>query len=323
MNDVVALLTQQGPAVVLLATLAARLGAPVPAVPFLIVAGGLTVDGQVSFLAVVLAALAGNILGDGAWFLAGRRWGYRVMRLLCRISLSADTCVQRSESILGRWGGASLIAAKFVPGVSVVAPPMAGALGMSNARFLGYETVAALVWTLIFLLVGRIFHEAIADVLAVLANLGLAAAIGLGLLLAVFLAWRYWLRRAALRALDIERIEVAALRQALAGGAQPTLIDVRSADSRAIDARAIPGAVAIELRHLPRGLGPQADGRELGVFCNCPDDAAAGAAARALRAAGRPRVRVLVGGLDAWMAAHAGSEPGDATPDALTAPVAP
>ncbi|PNG53937.1 DedA family protein [Variovorax sp. B4] len=146
MNDLVALLSAQGAAVVFLATLATRLGAPVPAAPFLVVAGGLAVDGQLSFIAVMLASVLGNILGDGAWFLAGRRWGYRVMRFLCRVSLSADTCVRRSESILGRWGGLSLIAAKFVPGVSVVAPPMAGALGMSNARFLAYETLAAAIW---------------------------------------------------------------------------------------------------------------------------------------------------------------------------------
>ena len=132
MNDFVPLLASQGAALVFAATLATRLGAPVPAVPFLVVAGGLTVGGQLSVVAVVLAAVLGNILGDGVWFLAGRRWGYRVMRLLCRISLSPDSCVRRSESILGRWGGWSLIAAKFVPGVSVVAPPMAGALGMST-----------------------------------------------------------------------------------------------------------------------------------------------------------------------------------------------
>ncbi len=305
MNELLALLAAHGAAVVFLATLAARLGAPVPAVPFLIVAGGLSVGGQVSFPGVVLAAVVGNILGDGAWFLAGRRWGYRVMRLLCRISLSADSCVQRSESILGRWGGLSLILAKFVPGVSVVAPPMAGALGMSNTRFLSYETAAALIWTLGFLLLGRVFHSAINDVLAVLSNIGLTAAVFCGVMLLLFLAWRYYMRRLALSADDIAHIDVDALRAALAGGNGPTVVDVRAAASRAIDDRAIPGAVGIELKRLPGDLGALADGRELVLFCDCPDDASAIAAARVLLAAGLPRVRVLAGGLDAWMAAEA------------------
>jgi membrane protein DedA with SNARE-associated domain/rhodanese-related sulfurtransferase len=305
MNDFVALLASQGAALVFAATLASRLGAPVPAVPFLIVAGGLTVGGQVSFIAVVLAAVLGNILGDGVWFLAGRRWGYRVMRLLCRISLSQDSCVRRSESILTRWGGWSLIAAKFVPGVSVVAPPMAGALGMSNLRFLAYETVAALIWTLVGLFVGRIFHAAIQDVLAVISDIGLGAlAIGL-LALAAFIGWRYRQRRLAQQVGDIDHIRVEALREALAAGVGPTVIDVRSDEARALDTRAIPGAIGIGLKQLPKRLGAFADGRELVVFCDCPDDASAIAAARVLMGAGLPRVRVLAGGLDAWVAMHA------------------
>jgi membrane protein DedA with SNARE-associated domain/rhodanese-related sulfurtransferase len=302
MNDFIALLGSQGPALVFVATLATRLGAPVPAVPFLIVAGGLTVGGQVSFLAVTVAAMLGNILGDGVWFMAGRRWGYRVMRLLCRISLSPDSCVKRSESILGRWGGLSLIAAKFVPGVSVVAPPMAGALGMSNIRFLSYETVAALIWTLGFLLIGRVFHAAIRDVLSVLSSIGVAATVICALLLAAFVLWRYRQRRMALRSDDIERIEVAALRAALVAGAGLTLIDVRSDEARALDDRAIPGALGIALKQLPKRLDAFSDGRELIVFCDCPDDASAISAARVLREAGMTRVRVLAGGLDAWAA---------------------
>lgn len=323
MNDFVALLASQGAALVFAATLATRLGAPVPAVPFLIVAGGLTVGGQVSFVAVVVAAVLGNILGDGVWFLAGRRWGYRVMRLLCRISLSPDSCVRRSESILGRWGGLSLIAAKFVPGVSVVAPPMAGALGMSNLRFLSYETVAALIWTLAFLFVGRIFHAAIQDVLTVISNIGLTALVLGVLALAAFIGWRYRQRRLAQQqADDIEHIQVEALREALAAGAGLTVIDVRSDEARALDARAIPGAIGIGLKQLPKRLDTFADGRELVVFCDCPDDASAIAAARVLMAAGQPRVRVLAGGLDAWVAMTAADASGAAEPKRVVVPLA-
>lgn len=305
MNEFVSLLASQGSLLVFLVTLATRLGAPVPAVPFVIVAGGLTVGGELSLTSVVAAAVIGNIIGDGVWFLAGRRWGYRVMRLLCRISLSTDTCVKRSESILGRWGGMSLIAAKFVPGVSVVAPPMAGALGMSNLRFLSYEIVAALIWTLGFLLVGRIFHAAIQDVLTVISDIGLTALVLFAVLLAGFILWRYRQRRMAQRADDIELMEVRMLREAIAAGASPTVIDVRSDEARALDERVIPGAIGIALGHLPKRLGSFSDGRELVVFCDCPNDESAIAAARVLMAAGLPRVRVLAGGLDAWAAAVA------------------
>lgn len=320
MNDFVALLASQGPALVFVATLATRLGAPVPAVPFLVVAGGLTVGGEVSFLAVTLAALLGNLLGDGAWFVAGRRWGYRVMRLLCRISLSADSCVKRSESIIGRWGGLSLIAAKFVPGVSVVAPPMVGALGMSNARFLSYETVAALIWTLGYLLIGRVFHAAIQDVLAVLSSVGVTAAAVFAAVLGLFAAWRYWQRRVALQADGIDRIEVPALRAALAAGADVTVIDVRSSEARVLDGRVIPGAIGVSLKHIPSRIDGFSDGREIVVYCDCPEDGGAIAAARLFVAAGVPRVRVLAGGIDAWMAALDDEAPAAAAPMAVAHP---
>jgi membrane protein DedA with SNARE-associated domain/rhodanese-related sulfurtransferase len=296
MDDLLALLVRHGVAVVFAVTLAARLGAPVPAVPFLIVAGALSVDGQISLAGAIAAALAGNLIGDAAWFLAGRRWGYRVMRLLCRISLSADACVARSESFIGRWGGASLIAAKFVPGVSVVAPPMAGALHMSNTRFLVFETIAALIWTLLFLMLGRLFHTAIGDVLSVLANIGLAAVALVAVALMTLLVWRYAMRYAARRSGDVERIDVAELRLALraGGSAMPIVVDVRGAHARDL---------ANSVGPLSALISP-GDGRELIVYCDCPHDASAIVGARRLMAAGLPRVRVLAGGLDAWEAAE-------------------
>src|SRR4030095_7712848 len=93
------------------------------------------------------------------WFQAGRRHGHRVLRLLCRISLSPDTCVRSSESLITRWGGGSLIAAKFLPGISVVAAPMAGALGMSLRRFVSFELIAGALWTAAFMGLGMLFSN--------------------------------------------------------------------------------------------------------------------------------------------------------------------
>jgi membrane protein DedA with SNARE-associated domain len=111
MHDLLDLATQHGVAVVFLATLAARLGAPVPASAVLVVAGGLVAGGQLSLAAILAVAVLANVLGDGAWYYAGRHFGHRVMRLLCKVSMSPDSCVRRSESLITDWGGASLLAA--------------------------------------------------------------------------------------------------------------------------------------------------------------------------------------------------------------------
>ena len=154
MDTLLALAAQHGVLLVFAATFAARLGLPVPAAPVLVMAGALGMAGASGQITVIAGAIVANLLGDAVWFVAGRRHGYRVMRVLCRLSLSPDSCVRQSENFIARWGGGALVAAKFVPGVSTIAAPMAGALGMSTARFLAFDTVGAALWTTVFLALG-------------------------------------------------------------------------------------------------------------------------------------------------------------------------
>ncbi len=131
-------LAQHGVGLLFVITLVERLGLPVPAAPLLLVAGSLVATGQMGLAPALLAAIMASILGDVVWFALGRRFGHRVLRLLCKLSLSADTCVRQSEGFILKWGGAALVAAKFVPGVSVVAPPVVGRLGHVVAALHGF-----------------------------------------------------------------------------------------------------------------------------------------------------------------------------------------
>lgn len=305
MPDLIALLVDHGVFVVFVTTLASRLGAPLPAAAFVVLAGGLWGAGQLPLFGAIAAAIVASVLGDAAWFWAGRRYGHRVMRLLCRISISPDSCVRQSESILSRWGGSSLIAAKFLPGVSVVAAPMAGALGMSVTRFVAYDAAAALIWAILFLVLGRLFSDQIQVVLDRLAEAGIVAGALIVLAAAAFLAWRFWRRHALLRAMQMARINAEELRELMKGNPMPLVLDVRSASSRQIDPRVIPGALAMEIGEIRSRAGELPRDREIIVFCNCPNDVTAARAARLLVEAGFTRVRPLAGGLDAWSATPA------------------
>ena len=134
-----------------------QLGLPVPAVPTLVVAGALAAAGKIGGIAVLAAAVAASDVADLVWFVAGRRYGYQVLRLLCRISLSPDTCVRETEGIFERWGFYSLVVSKFVPGFSTVGPPIAGALKMPVGRFVAAAAASALLWAGAALLAGWIF----------------------------------------------------------------------------------------------------------------------------------------------------------------------
>src|SRR5207302_1305969 len=121
---------------------------------------------------ILLAALAASLIADYIWFLLGRRYGYRILRTLCRISLSPDSCVRDTEARFERWGLKSLLIAKFIPGFSTVAPPLAGAAGRSTLAFVIYDGIGALIWAGSAVAAGRAFHRAIDRLLAALENLG-------------------------------------------------------------------------------------------------------------------------------------------------------
>jgi membrane protein DedA with SNARE-associated domain/rhodanese-related sulfurtransferase len=307
MNDLIPLLMRHGVPLVFAVTLAARVGAPVPAAPLLVVAGGLAAAGQLSLVACIAVSLLANLAGDALWFWSGRRWGHRVLRVLCRISLSPDSCVRQSESLILRWGGHSLVAAKFVPGVSVVAAPMAGALAMPWPRFLAYGLFAGALWTLSFLGLGMLFRTQIERVLQLLAQGGAAAAAAIAVAIGLLVAWRWWRRRRFQHETTMPRIGVDELRALQRAGAEPIVIDVRSGASAQLDERRIPGALLVELSAVPALAGSLPRDREVVLYCNCPNEASAARAALILARAGVQRARPLAGGLDAWMASEQAS----------------
>jgi membrane protein DedA with SNARE-associated domain/rhodanese-related sulfurtransferase len=304
-----------GAAVIFVVTLAARLGAPIPAAPLIVVAGALAARGGPSLAWVVASASSASLVGDGVWFLAGKRYGYRVLRLLCRISLSPDSCVRQSEALIGRWGGASLIAAKFLPGLSAVASPMAGALGMAGRKFVIFQLIGSLFWASACAGVGIVFGNDVAIVLAAISEMGMSA-VALLLVLAIgYLGWRYVRRQLDLRDSSIPRVSAGELAELLLSDERPLLVDVRSEAIHDLDARHIPGAVPVELgriRHWARDL-PRS--KEIVLYCNCPNEASAARASRMLLKDGFLKVRPLRGGLDAWAIAGQGTALGDGRSD--------
>jgi membrane protein DedA with SNARE-associated domain/rhodanese-related sulfurtransferase len=280
-----------------------QVGLPVPAVPTLIVAGALAANGQLSAPAVFGVAVLACYIGDGLWFAGGRIYGRRVLRLLCRISLSPDSCVRQSEYQFERWGKAALVVSKFVPALSTVTPPLAGAMRMGWPSFIVLNGIGIVLWAALPIGVGMLFSNQIDRAIAALENYGVAALMLVGAALAAYIAFKWWERQRFYRALRLARITVAELRSLMDRGKQPVVVDVRSEVARKADARFIPGAVIIGVGDIEARLRDLPRDRDIVFYCSCPNEASAAQVAKKLIELGYKRVRPLAGGLDAWLAA--------------------
>jgi len=256
-----------GVSLIFINVLLEQLGAPVPAVPALIVAGALSRDGKMSSTNILLAAIAASLIADYMWFLLGRRYGYRILRTLCRISLSPDSCVRDTEARFERWGLKSLLIAKFIPGFSTVAPPLAGASGRGTLAFVIYDGIGALIWAGAAVAAGRAFHRAIDRVLAALENLGGWALVVIGCLLAVLIAVKWAQRIHFLKQLRLARIEPHELKAMFDRGEVPIVLDVRTPGARKHNPRAIPNAILAHMDDVATQLGDLAPHTEVVLYC--------------------------------------------------------
>src|SRR5579871_1292159 len=218
-----------------------QLGLPIPAVPTLVVSGTLAAQGRLPAGTVLLGAVLACVLADAAWFLAGRVYGNNVMKLLCRISLTPDSCVSETQSRFERWGSNALLVAKFVPGLSLIAPPLAGATGMPWVRFLGYSALGAFAWVGAAIMGGMLFRHQIEQLMPRLADFGLVALEVFCVLLVVYIAYKWWERMRFYSVLRMAQIEVVELHQMMATSSRtPVVIDVRSPTAVQLEPRRIP-----------------------------------------------------------------------------------
>jgi len=243
-------LIRHGHSVLFVWVLTEQLGVPVPAMPLLLAAGALAGTGHINFFAALLFAVLGALTSDSVWFQLGRHKGIKVLQLLCRISLEPDSCVRRTEGIFSKQGARSLLVAKFLPGLGLVTPPLAGIFRMRFRRFLLFDAIGSTLWAGAFLALGYAFAGQIERVAARLASLGgwlLVVVIGA---LAAYIGYKFVARQRFLRELRIARITVDELKEKMDAGEQVTIVDLRHSVDFEAEPEVIPGALHMEAKEL-------------------------------------------------------------------------
>jgi len=283
-----------------------QIGVPIPAFPALLGAGALVASGEMSLPACVAVAVAAALLADGIWYSVGRARGSKVLNLMCRLSWRPDTCVSKTKNAFSVLGPNALLFAKFVPGLSTLAPPLAGITQVAIPRFVLYDGAGTVIWALIPLVAGTYLQDLFAAWETKAYSLIPYLPWICGSLIVGVLIWRYVNRTKYMQALRISLLH---------GGIQPeelkSLIDAKQ-DLVVLDIRdeisakalpvTLPQARWIPYRALTERLGELPLDKPIVVYCDCPEDQGAIAMVDLLREHGITRARVLRGGLEAWIA---------------------
>lgn len=160
-----------------------QIGVPVPAEPTLVAAGSLAARGRLSVAGIAAAAFVATLVADLTWFAVGKRYGMRALHFAFRLSPSPEKHLNQTERLFSRWGPAAFALAKFIPGLPMAGPVLAGGLGTTLRVFLFYDLLAMGLWAGAFTGLGMVFERDVDRALRGLDRLG-----GWGLLLGIAIA---------------------------------------------------------------------------------------------------------------------------------------
>ena len=287
--------------VVFLNVLLQQAGLPVPAVPTLLLAGSLAVSSS-QLANILAAAIVASVIADWMWYLAGRAFGYRVLSGLCKLSINPGSCVNQTEARFVRWGLGSLVIAKFIPGFSTVAPPIAGSLRMALPGFLLAAAAGAALWAGLALGTGWVLRREVQTVINALDEQAGSVGLVLAGVAAIWLGWKLWQKYRFRQWSAVPHITPPELLTIMESEQPLLLLDLRGA-SMVAEAGPIVGATVAEHDRLLDAVGDWPRDQPIVTLCACPEDAGAVQAARRLLDAGYLSVRPLKGGYEAWLAA--------------------
>jgi membrane-associated protein len=105
---------------------------------------------------VFAVLVAAAVLGDAVNYAVGRRIGHRVYDMKDSRVFRREY-IDRTHRFFEKYGGKTIVIARFVPIVRTFAPFLAGVGEMSYPRFAMYNVTGAVLWVLVCVLGGYFF----------------------------------------------------------------------------------------------------------------------------------------------------------------------
>jgi membrane protein DedA with SNARE-associated domain/rhodanese-related sulfurtransferase len=301
-------ITTWGSVAVFANVLLTRLGAPLPAVPILVLAGSAIANGTLIFSHVLLAAVLAALLGDGAWFTAGRLYGRRLINVLARVSLSVDSSVRTARAYFERFGVPIAAVSKFVPGLALITPPMMGTTRIAPLVFFVWDTAGSVAWASFWLLGGALFEHQLAALLREVRPHGMTIVDVLVTAIVLYSTYRYLRRWRFRKWLAHAYVSPGELDAMMRSHSPPVIFDARRPSLREEEPYRIAGALLLDPDAVD-DIDDALSSRNVVVYCMCPNDATAKHVCQQLHDKGFMHVHPLRGGLDAWRKAGLAVEP--------------
>lgn len=166
MREILQLINRYGYSIIFANVFLEAVGLPLPAVPVLIASGAACALGSLTGWKVLVISLVAMLMGDSLLYLLGRKTGWWILGFLCRVSATPETCILRSAESFYKRGRATLVFAKFIPGINTMAPPLAGSLRMKARQFFSLDLMGSLIYILPFFALGYFLSEKIEEVVS-------------------------------------------------------------------------------------------------------------------------------------------------------------
>jgi membrane protein DedA with SNARE-associated domain/rhodanese-related sulfurtransferase len=297
-------IAQHGYSILFFVVLAEAMGLPVPAAVGLMIAGGASAAHDLSFSRSLLFALSAMLLGDNVLFMLGRRTGWWLLGVLCRLSLNPEGCIMKSADSFHRRGRVMLIFAKFLPGINTMAPPLAGSMNMPHAQFFALDFVGAAFYILTYLGGGYLFRDVLAKILRGYSQIGSLVGWLIALLFAVWIFNRVRLWNKGRKDSPVPMLEP----REVAERDNVAIFDVRSHGYYDEGTMRIRNSIRLDPNALTQQFERLPTDREIVLYCTCLREATAVQVARTLAEKGIPSA-VIKGGLSAWKKASLPLEP--------------
>lgn len=129
------------------------LGFFLPGDSLLFTVGVVSGAGRLDILWINAALMAAALVGDSTGFLLGRHTGPRIFTRPDSLLFKREY-VMRTKEFYDRYGGKTIIMARFVPVIRTFAPFMAGVSGMRYPRFLSFSVFGSIGWVFSMTMLG-------------------------------------------------------------------------------------------------------------------------------------------------------------------------